>query len=222
MITSVMSFTKFHKIPGNMMTSSKTSRDLGYHFDFFWKYLWWVWYLLSLRWIGRVLLEKTRWVILTPPPTPKWYSAPKQGSGNRVKKIISRKKYVGCKIFVMQWLYVSMWWNLLTFSFNKKTFLLGQKTTHNLFQVMTLLMKVNQKIKNTVVSHWQIPKKYPRDEEVFLIYESKLLELIKYCMRCRNMLTSNRELKTTGSQLIAEMQQRCFGFFWMLYFLWCF
>ena len=35
MITSVMSFTKFHKISGNMITSSKKSRDLGYHFDFF-------------------------------------------------------------------------------------------------------------------------------------------------------------------------------------------
>ena len=44
-------------------------------------------------------------------------------------------------------------------------------------------------------------KKYPCDEKAFLIYESKLLELIKYCLRCGNMLTSYRELKNTGSQL---------------------
>ena len=44
-------------------------------------------------------------------------------------------------------------------------------------------------------------KKYPCGEKVFLIYESKLLELIKYCMRYGNMLTSYRELKNTGSQL---------------------
>ena len=33
-------------------------------------------------------------------------------------------------------------------------------------------------------------KKYPYDTKVFLIYESKLLELIKYCMRCGKTLTS--------------------------------
>ena len=44
-------------------------------------------------------------------------------------------------------------------------------------------------------------KKYPCDKKVFLIYESKLLELRKYCMRCGNMLASYRELKNTGSQL---------------------
>ena len=50
-----------------MMTSIKNSRDLGYHFDLFWTYLWWVRYLPSLKWIGQVLLEKTlRGVILAP------------------------------------------------------------------------------------------------------------------------------------------------------------
>ena len=33
-------------------------------------------------------------------------------------------------------------------------------------------------------------KRCPWDKEVFLIYESELLELIKYCMWCGNMLTS--------------------------------
>ena len=51
-----------------MLTSLKSSRDLGYHFDLFWKYLWWVRYLPSLKRIGQVLLEKTRGVILNPPP----------------------------------------------------------------------------------------------------------------------------------------------------------
>ena len=46
-----------------MMTSLKKSRDLGYHFDLFWKYLWWVRYLPSLNLIGQVLLEKTRGVL---------------------------------------------------------------------------------------------------------------------------------------------------------------
>ena len=46
-----------------MMTSLKKSRDLGYHFDLFWKYLWWVRYLPSLNSIGLVLLEKTRGVL---------------------------------------------------------------------------------------------------------------------------------------------------------------
>ena len=46
-----------------MMTSLKKSRDLGYHFDLFWKYLWWVRYLPSLKSIGQVLLEKTRGVL---------------------------------------------------------------------------------------------------------------------------------------------------------------
>ena len=46
-----------------MMTSLKKSRDLGYHFDLFWKYLWWVRYLPSLNSIGQVLLEKTRGVL---------------------------------------------------------------------------------------------------------------------------------------------------------------
>ena len=44
-------------------------------------------------------------------------------------------------------------------------------------------------------------KKYPCDKKVFLIYVSKLLELMKYCMCCGNMLISYRELKNTGSQL---------------------
>ena len=35
MITSVMNFTEFHEISQNTMMSSKKSRDLGYHFDFF-------------------------------------------------------------------------------------------------------------------------------------------------------------------------------------------
>ena len=51
-----------------MMTSFKKSRDLGYHFNLFWEYLWWARYLPSLKWIGQALLEKTRGVIL-PPPT---------------------------------------------------------------------------------------------------------------------------------------------------------
>ena len=42
-----------------MITSLKKSLDLGCHFDLFWKYLWWVRYLPSLKWIGQVLLEKT-------------------------------------------------------------------------------------------------------------------------------------------------------------------
>ena len=42
-----------------MMTSLKKSRDLEYHFDLFWKYLWWVRYLPSLKSIGQALLEKT-------------------------------------------------------------------------------------------------------------------------------------------------------------------
>ena len=44
-------------------------------------------------------------------------------------------------------------------------------------------------------------KKYPCDQKVFLIHESKLLELVKYCVRYENMLTSYRELKNTGSRL---------------------
>ena len=44
-------------------------------------------------------------------------------------------------------------------------------------------------------------KKYPCDQKVFLIHESKLLELMKYCVRYGNMLTSYRELKNTGSWL---------------------
>ena len=86
-----------------------------------------------------------------------------------------------------------------TLTFHKEYFVLGQKTIHHLCRVMTLLMKVNQKMKKTASSHWQISKN-TRDE-VFLIYESKLLELIKYCMHCGNILTSYRELKNTGSQL---------------------
>ena len=62
---------------------------------------------------------------------------------------------------------------------------------------------------------------YPCDEKVFLIYESKLLELLKYCMHCGNMLTSYRELKNTGSQLTLLLKCKkgildfikCFTFF---------
>ena len=45
-----------------MTTSSKKSRDQGYHFNFFWKDLRWVRYLPSMKLIGQVLvlLEKTR------------------------------------------------------------------------------------------------------------------------------------------------------------------
>ena len=54
-----------------MMTSLKKSRDLGYHFDLFWKYLWWVRYLPSLKLIGQVRLEKTSGGgNSTKPPTP--------------------------------------------------------------------------------------------------------------------------------------------------------
>ena len=53
-----------------MMTSFQKSRNLGYHFDLFWKYLWWLRYLPSLKWIGQALLEKTRGVILPPSPPP--------------------------------------------------------------------------------------------------------------------------------------------------------
>ena len=49
-----------------MMTSLKKSHDVGYHFDLFWKNFWWIKYLPRLKWIGQVLLEKTRGVI--PPP----------------------------------------------------------------------------------------------------------------------------------------------------------
>ena len=64
-------------------------------------------------------------------------------------------------------------------------------------------------------------KKYPCDEKVFLIYELKLLELIKYCIRCGNMLTLYRELKNPGSQLSLLLKcnkgisdfNECFTFF---------
>ena len=108
-----------------------------------------------------------------------------------------------------------------TLTFHKESFVLGQKTIHHFSWVMTLLMKVNEKMMKTVSSHWQIPKKYPCDEKPFLIYESKLLELIKYCMRSGNMLTSCRELKNTGSQLTLLLKCNkgiwdfieCFNFF---------
>ena len=85
-------------------------------------------------------------------------------------------------------------------TFHKESFVLGQKTIHHLSRVMTLLMKVNQKMKKMVSSQWQIPKNNC-DQKVFSIYESKLLELIKYCLRCGNMPTSYRELRNTGSHL---------------------
>ena len=64
-------------------------------------------------------------------------------------------------------------------------------------------------------------KKYPCDEKVFLIYESKLLELLIYYRRCGNMPTSYRELKNTGSQLTLLLKCnkgisdfiKCFTFF---------
>ena len=40
-----------------------------------------------------------------------------------------------------------------TLTFHKESFVLGQKTIHHLSHVMTLLMKVNQKMKKTVSSH---------------------------------------------------------------------
>ena len=55
-VTSNWNSSKFHEISRNMMTSLKNSRDLRYHFDLFWNYLWWVRYLSSLKWIGQVLL----------------------------------------------------------------------------------------------------------------------------------------------------------------------
>ena len=82
------------------------------------------------------------------------------------KKIASGKKYIDCKIFVMQGLYLSMQWDLLTLTFHKESFVLGQKTIHHLSWVMTLLMKVNQKMK-TVSSHWQIPKNTPVTKKCF-------------------------------------------------------
>ena len=71
------------------------------------------------------------------------------------KKIIWGKKCIVCKIFVMQELYISMRWNLLTLTFHKESFVLGQKMIHHLSWVMTLLMKVNQKLEKMVFSHWQ-------------------------------------------------------------------
>ena len=49
-------------------------------------------------------------------------------------------------------------------------------------------------------------KKYACDEKAFLIHESKFLQLVKYCMRCGNMLISYRELKNTSSQLTLSLK----------------
>ena len=52
-------------------------------------------------------------------------------------------------------------------------------------------------------SHFSLEttKKYQRDETLFIVYESKLLELLKYCSSCGAVLTNKKEMKSTGSQL---------------------
>ena len=53
-------FPKCHDISRNMMTLLENSHDLEYYFDLFWKYLWWVRDLPSLKLNEQVLLEKNR------------------------------------------------------------------------------------------------------------------------------------------------------------------
>ena len=44
-------------------------------------------------------------------------------------------------------------------------------------------------------------KKYPCDEQVFLVYESQLVKLLNFCMKCGSVMIYRREMKNTGSQL---------------------
>ena len=48
-------------------------------------------------------------------------------------------------------------------------------------------------------------KKYPSDEKVFLIYESKLLELLEFCNQCGQRLIQRKEIRNTGSQLTLQV-----------------
>ena len=153
-----------------------------------------------------------------------------------ILKDISGKKYIGCKIFGMQGLYPSMWWELITLTFHKESFVLGQKTIYHLSQVMTLLMKVNQKIKQTVSSHWQIPKntpvtkKYTCDQKIHLWPKSVFDSWIKItgiseilCALWKHADIIQRiEKYWQSANFITEIQQRYFGFYWVFYFLWCF
>ena len=51
-------------------------------------------------------------------------------------------------------------------------------------------------------------KKYASDERMFMIYESKLKELLKYCPRCGSLVNQGlmQESKNTGSQLTLHIQ----------------
>ena len=93
----------------------------------------------------------------------------------------------------MQGLYPSMRWDLLTLSFHTESFVLGQKTIHHLSRVMTLLMKLNQKMKKTVSSHWQITKNTPVWIKIAAI--SKILYAL---WRHADII---QRIKNTGSQL---------------------
>ena len=50
--------------------------------------------------------------------------------------------------------------------------------------------------------------KYPSDERVFAVYESKLRELLTGCAKCRFKINQNliREGKNTGNQLILHIE----------------
>ena len=50
-----------------------------------------------------------------------------------------------------------------------------------------------------------VEKKYPCDDQTFIVYESKLLKLLCYCMHCGTKLTKFREIQNTASQLILQL-----------------
>ena len=52
------------------------------------------------------------------------------------------------------------------------------------------------------------PLKYPSDERVFVVYESKLRELLTSCAKCGFKVNQNpiREGKNTGCQLILHIE----------------
>lgn len=49
-------------------------------------------------------------------------------------------------------------------------------------------------------------KKYPSDEQTFIVYESQLLQLLQYCMKCGGKILYRNEMKNTGSQLILHLK----------------
>ena len=48
-------------------------------------------------------------------------------------------------------------------------------------------------------------KKYPCDDQTFIVYEPQLLNLLRYCMWCGTKVTKLREIQNTVSQPIFQL-----------------